>query len=104
MKHITSKKEIELLSKPYMIDFYADWCGPCKMLGTKLPELEKKYSNVCFVKVDIEKSSELAEIYGIKSIPYIVIVDKDDQELVIKGLNIGRIKNVLEKVNKVSSE
>ena len=55
---------------PCLIDFYADWCGPCKMVAPILEELAKEYEgkiNIC--KVDTEEEQELAGVFGIRSIP-----------------------------------
>ena len=54
-----------------LVDFYADWCGPCKMLSPILEELDSEYSNVTFVKVNCDNDIHLAERYGIMSIPAI---------------------------------
>ena len=54
-----------------LVDFYADWCGPCKMLSPILEELDSEYSNVRFVKVNCDNDIHLAEKYGIMSIPAI---------------------------------
>jgi len=55
---------------PCIIDFYADWCGPCKMVAPVLEELSKEYDGkVSFYKVDTEDQQELAGLFGISSIP-----------------------------------
>ncbi len=52
-----------------LVDFYADWCGPCKMLSPILEELSKEYPNITFVKVNCDNDIKLAERFGIMSIP-----------------------------------
>ena len=52
-----------------IIDFYAQWCGPCKTIAPKFEELSKKYSTVQFVKVDVDEVSEVADICQVKSLP-----------------------------------
>lgn len=55
---------------PYIIDFYADWCGPCKMVAPILEELSQEYAGkVNIYKVDTEVEQELAAAFGIRSIP-----------------------------------
>lgn len=54
-----------------LVDFYADWCGPCKMLGPILEELSEQYSDITFVKVNCDNDINLAEKFGIMSIPAI---------------------------------
>lgn len=55
-----------------VVDFYADWCGPCKFLGPVLEKLEGNNENVSFVKLNVDDSSELCVKYNIKSIPTLV--------------------------------
>lgn len=60
--------------KPVVCDFFATWCGPCKMLSPVLDELSESYAEkATFVKVDIDENMELAARYGITSIPLVVI-------------------------------
>lgn len=56
-------------SKLVVIDFYATWCGPCKDIAPKLAALQKYYSNVAIVKVDVEKCEKIAMDYRINSMP-----------------------------------
>jgi thioredoxin len=60
---------------PAIIDFYADWCGPCKMLEPTLEELAKEYEGkVKIYKVDTEVEQELSGIFGIRSIPSMLFI------------------------------
>jgi len=60
---------------PCMIDFYADWCGPCKMVAPVLEELQKEYgANIIIYKVNTENEQELASIFGVQSIPSLLFV------------------------------
>jgi len=64
--------------KPCIIDFYADWCGPCKMVAPILEELATEYKGKLDIyKIDTEKETELASVFGIKSIPSLLFVPKD---------------------------
>ena len=61
--------------KPALIDFYADWCGPCKMVSPILEELATEYSGkMDFYKIDTEDQNELASIFGIQSIPSLLFI------------------------------
>jgi thioredoxin 1 len=71
---------------PCIIDFYADWCGPCKMVSPVLEELSKEYVGKMNVyKVDTEEQQELAQAFGIQSIPSILFIPKDGQPQMSAG-------------------
>ena len=63
-----------------LIDFYADWCGPCQVLSPTLDELAEELTDVEFKKVNIDQDPELAEQYGVTSIPCLVL-EEDGEEL-----------------------
>lgn len=56
---------------PVVCDFYADWCGPCKMLAPVMEKCSEKFANAKFVKVNVDESYELAARYGVMSIPMV---------------------------------
>jgi thioredoxin 1 len=65
------------MSKPVLFDFFATWCGPCRMQTPIIEELEKKMGDkVDFRKVDVDQNMELAEKYGIRVVPTLII-EKD---------------------------
>jgi len=73
-------------SKPAIIDFYADWCGPCKMVAPILEELKEEYGNkVEIFKVDTEEERELSAIFGIRSIPSILFIPIEGQPQMSMG-------------------
>lgn len=73
-------------SKPCMIDFYADWCGPCKMVAPVLEELQKEYGDsIVIYKVNTEEQQELAAMFGIQSIPSLLFVPTDGQPQMAMG-------------------
>ncbi len=72
--------------KPCIIDFYADWCGPCKMVAPILEELSKEYDGKLNIyKVDTEVERELAGIFGVQSIPSLLFVPKEGQPQMAMG-------------------
>ena len=71
---------------PAIIDFYADWCGPCKMIAPILEELSKEYNGkIKIYKVDTEKEQELASVFGIRSIPSILFIPAEGQPQMATG-------------------
>jgi thioredoxin 1 len=71
---------------PAIIDFYADWCGPCKMVAPVLKELANEYAGKIMVyKVDTDKERELSSLFGISSIPTLLFVPKTGQPQAAKG-------------------
>jgi thioredoxin len=64
--------------KPCIIDFYADWCGPCKLVAPIMKELAAEYKdNIIFYKIDVER--ELAAVFGVNSIPVILFIPVEGQ-------------------------
>ena len=71
---------------PCMIDFYADWCNPCKMVAPVLEELQEEYgSNINIYKVNTEEEQELSGLFGIQSIPSLLFVPLDGQPQMAQG-------------------
>ena len=71
---------------PCMIDFYADWCNPCKMVAPILEELQAEYGEkINIYKVDTEAEKELAGMFGIQSIPSLLFVPKEGQPQMAQG-------------------
>ncbi|MGV6846366.1 MAG: thioredoxin [Lutibacter sp.] len=83
---------------PCVIDFYADWCGPCKMVAPVLEELSNEYEGKLNIyKIDTEAEQELAAAFGIRSIPSILFCPKDEQPQMAQG---ALPKHQLEKIFK----
>ncbi|NCB06665.1 MAG: thioredoxin [Bacteroidia bacterium] len=73
-------------NKPCLIDFYANWCGPCKMVAPILEELQKEYGdNIVIYKVNTEEQQELAGMFGIQSIPSLLFVPQEGQPQMAMG-------------------
>lgn len=73
-------------TKPCLIDFYADWCGPCKMVAPVLEELQKEYGeSIVIYKIDTEDQQELAGMFGVQSIPSLLFVPVDGQPQMAMG-------------------
>ena len=87
--------------KPAIIDFYADWCGPCKMIAPILEELSDEYEGKLDIyKVDTETETELSAMFGIRSIPSMLFIPMEGQPkmqagAMAKGALIKAIENDL---------
>ena len=68
------KTEVEECKGLVVIDLYADWCGPCRMLAPVLAELENEYPDVKFCKINVDNDPELAKAFNVKNIPMVAFV------------------------------
>ena len=74
MEIINSTQFDEVTSKGIVVvDFFANWCGPCKMLAPVLEEMADEYKQVKFVKVDVDQARDLAAEFGVRSVPTMVV-------------------------------
>src|SRR5919202_985274 len=82
--------------QPAIIDFYADWCGPCKAIAPLMEELSNEYEGRLFIyKVDTDKEANLAALFGIQSIPTLLFIPKEGAPMLQRG---AVPKNMLQKV------
>ena len=82
----TPDKWVYLGDKPAIIDFYADWCGPCKTLAPVLEQLAAEYEGKIYIyKVDTEAERELASAFGIRSIPTMIFIPMGEDPQVAQG-------------------
>lgn len=86
MIHLENENFNELIKEKTIVDFYATWCGPCKMLGPVFEEVSKE-SNIKFVKVDIDEHEDLCREYKVMSVPTLILFE-DGKEV---RRNIGFI-------------
>ncbi|MGL4293354.1 MAG: thioredoxin [Bacteroidales bacterium] len=83
----TQSQDFKYIGKlPALIDFYAEWCGPCKMITPILEELAKEYEGkVAIYKIDTDKEEKLAYMFGIRSIPSLLFVPMDGGPMMEHG-------------------
>ncbi|MFO7895756.1 MAG: thioredoxin [Candidatus Cloacimonadales bacterium] len=89
---------------PCVIDFYADWCGPCKAVAPVLEELASEYDGKLNIyKVNTEEQQELAAMFGVRSIPSILFCPKDgDPQMAMGALPKDSFKKAFDEVLKVN--
>jgi len=86
--------------KPAIIDFYADWCGPCKAIAPVLEELAAEYGEKIYIyKVDTQKEEELAAVFGIRSIPSLLFIPMGATPQMTQGaLPKSELKKLIDKL------
>lgn len=84
MKEVSEKEFNEILkkseAKPILIDFYADWCMPCQAIKPILEKIEKETEIIEIVKINVDRNKELVNLFGITSIPTLILI-KDGKEI-----------------------
>lgn len=86
--------------KPAIVQFYAEWCGPCKGLTPIMDELAAEYGDSIYIyKVDIDKEQELAAVFGIRSVPTLLFIPMEGQPQMATGaLPKVQLKEAIDKV------
>lgn len=73
--------------KPAIVDFYADWCGPCRQIAPILEDLAKVYANdIVIYKVDVDNEKEIAAAFGIQSIPALLFIPMEGKPTMLNGV------------------
>ena len=83
-----------------VIDFFATWCGPCKVIAPKFQEFSKLFPAIAFLKVDVDESAELAEKFDIRAMPTFVFLRDGMQIHKIEGADLKAIGKALEVMSK----
>lgn len=80
-----------------MVDFYATWCGPCRMISPVMEKLSEEYSSVQFIKVDVDELSDVAQEVGVRAMPTFKAYKKGNQVGELVGANPAALKQLIER-------
>lgn len=94
------EKEVLLSTKPVMVDFFAQWCGPCKMMGPLVEQLANEYGDMIKIgKLDIDESMEIAQKYRVMSVPtFAFFKDGKLVQTVVGAVSKTELENTLKKI------
>ncbi len=96
----TLKEFADVNKVKVIIDFYATWCGPCKVISPKFEEYSEKFTNLKFVKIDVDNSPELAKKFEIQAMPTFKVVENGNVVDELVGANPAKLLQLIEKHDK----
>lgn len=82
--------------KKVVIDFFADWCGPCKRVAPVFVELSEKYQDIVFLKVDVDEAEKIASAFNISALPTFVFINNGNIYKRIEGANLNEVLGTIE--------
>lgn len=101
VESITSLAELEKLirqGEPIAVDFYANWCGPCRMISPKFETFSTTYSKVKFIKVDVDQAPEIAKELAVTALPTFVFFRKGEKVETIVGADPARLEAIIKEI------
>ena len=87
--------------KKVVIDFYADWCGPCKKIAPDYERLSLQYTDIVFLKVNVDNSPDVSCKYKVRSMPTFVFLNNNSVYATTVGASLPMIENKLETLNEI---
>jgi len=96
--HLSNENFDELIKEgKVLVDFYAAWCGPCKMIGPVIEEIANERTDIKVIKVNVDEHGEIAQKYGVMSIPTLILFNNGN----VEKQNVGFIpkENILELID-----
>ncbi|KAH8552093.1 thioredoxin [Umbelopsis sp. PMI_123] len=92
IKNLADFKQLINGDKPVAVDFYAQWCGPCKIISPKFEKLAEKFANIIFAKVDVDEGTDIAEEYSIRAMPTFIFFANGEKRDEVVGANAALIE------------
>lgn len=85
-------------NKPVILDFYADWCGPCRMVGPIIENLSEEYKDkIDIYKINVDTESEISSFFGIRSIPTLLFIPTEgDYETTVGSVTKNKIESIIQ--------
>ncbi|KAI8577528.1 hypothetical protein K450DRAFT_251294 [Umbelopsis ramanniana AG] len=92
IKNLEEFKQLINGGKPVAVDFHAQWCGPCKVIGPKFIKLAEKFPDIVFAKVDVDEAADVAEEYSIRAMPTFMFFANGEKKDEVVGANAALIE------------
>lgn len=96
-------KQVTGSDKLVIIDFWATWCGPCKVIGPVFEKLEAQYPNIGFFKCDVDDQEQVAAEVGVKAMPTFMLFKQGEKVGSVVGADPNKLKAALEHHNEASA-
>ena len=93
---VNTDNPVVLEETPVLLDFWATWCGPCRMTGKYLEEFSEKHPETKIYKINVDENSEITDKYGIQNLPTVLYLNKD--EVIWRHVGLITLKQLEEKV------
>ena len=101
----TFHKEVMMSEKPVLVDFWAPWCGPCRMVAPIVEEIARERADIKVGKVNVDEQPELASQFGVMSIPTLVVMKDGKIVHPVRGASlIGRGSEILTRIDRVGKD